>query len=77
MACYLSHPDFLEQFKWSVDDAKGTTVGNRMKKWLATEGQGGYQRVSPDNILDDPRSDWRCVQPERRRFGPWMRLTLP
>lgn len=61
VACYLSHPDFSERFIWSVDDPKGATVGNRMKQWLTTEGQGAYQRVSADNILDGPRSDWRYV----------------
>ncbi|KAJ4394016.1 hypothetical protein N0V93_003233 [Gnomoniopsis smithogilvyi] len=58
LACYLSHPDFPERFKWTAGDLKGRTVGNRIKKWLFTEGQGSYQRVSPGNILDEPGSDW-------------------
>lgn len=77
MACYLSHPDFSDRFNWTVDDPAGGTVGNRMKKWLATEGRGAYQRVSPNNILDEPRSDWRCVHHSGWTHGSRSELTLP
>lgn len=60
-ACYLSHPDFLERFKWSADDPSGNTVGNRIKDWLFTEGQGSYQRVTSGQKLEGPKSMWRCV----------------
>lgn len=62
MACYLSHPDFAERFKWTAEDPPGATVGNRLKSWMSTEGQGCYQRVSSDNLLDlTSDGDWRFV----------------
>ncbi|POS73943.1 hypothetical protein DHEL01_v207663 [Diaporthe helianthi] len=59
-ACMLSDPAFNEKLKWSVQDARGNTVASRLKQIMSEEGNGSFQRVPGQQMLD-PASAWRQV----------------
>lgn len=48
----LSDPSFNEGLKWSSQDAKGNTVASRLKQILSEEGNGSFQRVRREQMLD-------------------------
>lgn len=54
----LSDPLLEEMTKWSEEDAKGNTVGNRIKRLFDVEGRGNFQRMRKEGMLD-PASTWR------------------
>lgn len=53
----LSDPALREALKWSIEDPKGHTVANRLKRLLSEEGKGSFQRLSREQMLD-PASAW-------------------
>lgn len=64
-ACMLSDPTLKEKVQWSHDDPQGNTVANRIKRHLAEDGKGSFQRVRREQMLD-PTSAWEQVN-----IDPW------
>lgn len=56
----LSDPKLGEALEWSSEDVKGDTVANRLKELLSEEGEGSFQRVRKEQMLD-PASAWGQV----------------
>ncbi|KAL1865327.1 hypothetical protein Daus18300_007217 [Diaporthe australafricana] len=59
-ACMLSDSITYQSIEWRKEDSKGNTVANRVKKLLAEEGKGSFQRVRKEEMLD-PTSTWGQV----------------
>lgn len=57
----LSDPVMEGSMKWHKDDAKGHTVGSRIKTLLGVEGRGSFQRVHKERMVD-PANTWGHVE---------------